>query len=304
MFQSEDGTLWGCTAESNARVFKIYEQKKDFNFSDTGFGGEILAYCETQNGDQWYSSIGLGLLKIDTTSSDTMQFLNDPKNPGFLFRRSNTFDHDIYVQSFSNDKELFTNIRGIVEDDSGWLWLSKEGYSGRTDTNLIKFNPHSGKVKYYVHDPNDEKSHGGGTIFDVFKDGDGRIWVTTDRNGELNLYNEETDDFTRFSYLNEHEVEKGISTHVGAIMNLRKNGHILIAHTSHNAMNKSAYLDEFDPVTKTFVTETIMLPPIFDDLHQFITGVEEDVNQNIWVSTIYMLHKIDHATGEGRKFSC
>lgn len=81
-------------------------------------------------------------------------------------------------------------VRGIVEDNSGNLWIG-------TFTGLNKYNPHNDSFQAYTRD-NLPGSLAHSSVFPVYKDRQGSIWLGTYYGG-VHYFNPEMDIFTVFT---------------------------------------------------------------------------------------------------------
>lgn len=81
----------------------------------------------------------------------------------------------------------------IKLDNKNNLWLA--------GNELIKFNLDTEEYVKYTHDPDNEESISDNNPTKIFIDSKNRIWIGTNGKG-INLYNEEKDNFTRYSSLN------------------------------------------------------------------------------------------------------
>lgn len=127
-------------------------------------------------------------------------------------------------------------IRGLLQDQRGFLWISTEfglnrfdGYdfevyerepTDRTSLSgawihgmyedhrgvlwlalfvdgVTRFDPATGKAQHLTHDPADPLSISPGRVMSLFEDQRGRMWIAT-RDGVLNLYERESSTFRRY----------------------------------------------------------------------------------------------------------
>ena len=301
MMQSKDGTLWACTANRNAKVFKIIPKSDLFNIQPTNFADAVLGYFESTSGIQWFSEDAKGLIKVDPHRKDTLYYLDDPLQPQPFSFLNNPIT--------TNQKRLFQNIDIIKEDREGNLWLGKGNESG-----LVKFNPNTGKYTEYFYNENDDKSLSANEIMDVLVDEKGSVWVTT-ISGDLNKYNPEEDNFTRFSFVNESDYTTQNSYESYYMNSLILEGEansLWVAfsatfyteikdfyfsedagevYNDDNSIKGVTFLKQFDLLTESFHTKTVSLPTHFGDLSEKVCGIAMDGSGNIWVATLYSLHK-------------
>ena len=298
MFQSRDGTLWGCTAgPSNGKVFKILTQNKLFDIQPVNFDDNYLGFYESADGITWFSQDEIGLIKMDAKTGDTLQYLDDPLNP-VKFSFSN-------FSILQNTSAKFQNIDKIVEDRDRNLWMDKN-----VDRILIKFNPETGDYKEYHHDPKDNNSLSGTDVEDILVDKKGIVWLVTN-NGDLNKYDPVKDHFTHISFIENQDIVKDINVYTIANLLLANDGTIWIAGFTHYSNKKSPILVQFDPNTQLFLSEQIYLRKYSIDQsslpldidgyvgsHSNIIGVQEDEFGNIWVCTRYFIYKYNPSNSE------
>jgi signal transduction histidine kinase/ligand-binding sensor domain-containing protein/CheY-like chemotaxis protein len=81
-------------------------------------------------------------------------------------------------------------VRGIGADRSGTLWI------GTFDTGLFRFDPASGRITHFTHDPQDRSSLAGNRVIAILEDDARRLWVAT--SGGLNLFDRGSEGFVRY----------------------------------------------------------------------------------------------------------
>ena len=92
------------------------------------------------------------------------------------------------------------SVYRIEQDSTGYMWFGT--FSG--------LNRYDGKeIKTYKPEPGNRRSISSPVIFDLYEDSQERLWIATDGGG-LNLYSNESDDFTVFKYNGDNE--KSISS--------------------------------------------------------------------------------------------
>lgn len=102
-------------------------------------------------------------------------------------------DEERFENYIAQEKGLsYHNVHALCMDDDE-LWIGT--YTGGLNILNIK----TGKFRYYTSDPNDPKTLDGSSIYAIYKDDEGNIWVGTMTG--INRYNRETDDFDRIRSL-------------------------------------------------------------------------------------------------------
>jgi len=84
--------------------------------------------------------------------------------------------------------QLQDEVNRIVQDDQGFLWFG-------TSDGLRRYDGYG--FRDYRHDPKDPNSISGATVYSLFKDRSGRLWVGSD--AFLDMFDPVTDKFTHFS---------------------------------------------------------------------------------------------------------
>ena len=105
--------------------------------------------------------------------------------------------------------QLQDEVNRIVQDDQGFMWFG-------TSDGLRRYDGYG--FRAYRHNPKDPNSISGSTVYSLFKDRSGRLWVGSD--AFLDLFDPATDKFTHFSgpgtagidslVLDVHQDRKGI----------------------------------------------------------------------------------------------
>jgi len=84
--------------------------------------------------------------------------------------------------------QLQDEVNRIVQDDQGFMWFG-------TSDGLRRYDGYG--FRAYRHDPKDPNSISGATVYSLFKDRSGRLWVGSD--AFLDMFDPATDKFTHFS---------------------------------------------------------------------------------------------------------
>ena len=151
-------------------------------------GRTIRALYEDRRGDLWAGTFRGGLSRYDRAAARFVTYRHDPNDPNSLPPHS---------------------VRFIHEDQRGQFWLITRQVPGPFSY-LNRFDPATGAVTRYRHDPNDAGSlshdvvsehvrNGNVGIFAFLEDRNGAIWVGTPGGG-LNRYDPATDAFAHFRH--------------------------------------------------------------------------------------------------------
>ena len=93
-----------------------------------------------------------------------------------------------FTRLHSEQSQLQDEVNHIVQDDQGFIWFG-------TSDGLRRYDGYG--FRDYRHDPGNPNSISGATIYALFKDRSGRLWVGSD--GFLDMFDPATDKFTHFS---------------------------------------------------------------------------------------------------------
>ena len=93
-----------------------------------------------------------------------------------------------FTQLRSEQRRLEGEVNHILQDDQGFMWFG-------TSDGLKRYDGYG--LREYRHDPRDPNSLSGATIYSLFKDRSGRLWVGSD--AFLDMFDPATDKFTHFS---------------------------------------------------------------------------------------------------------
>ncbi|HET9316696.1 MAG TPA: two-component regulator propeller domain-containing protein, partial [Vicinamibacteria bacterium] len=170
MIQDSRGFMWFGTEDGLNRYdginFKSY--KSDPSDHASLPASMVWAVTEDAQGDLWLATEGGGLARWDRT-------------------------HDRFTRvPVSSTPGLYGRIRTLLFAPDGALWM------GSKDAGLLRFEPATGAVKAFRHDPADASSLSHDGVYALASDGAGRLWVGTD--GGLNRLDPATGRFERFRH--------------------------------------------------------------------------------------------------------
>lgn len=152
-----------------------------------------------------------------------------------------------------------SNVRAIVQDRRGFLWLG-------TQDGLVRYDGY--KMRVYRPNDNDPTSVSSGYITALTVDMAGNLWVGTAEHG-VNLYDPSTDRFTRFAY----DAGKGPLSSEGVTSIARDiKGRIWLAMSGGG-------LNRFEPESKTFAKY------LTKPLDAAITTLARDAAGGLWLGT-------------------
>lgn len=144
-------------------------------FSDNTVGGKVISrFCEDENRNIWMASDDGGLSCFN------------PKTG--RFRNYTT----------SNSGLSYDNVHALCMDGKD-LWIGT--YTGGVNV----LDTRTGKFRRYVPEEGNERTLDGTSSYAIFKDTDGCIWVATMEG--INLYDRNTDSFTRIRKTSHHVID-------------------------------------------------------------------------------------------------
>ncbi len=179
------------TSISNKFVYPIFKDKEGGLWIGTYYGGinyvspnngqiesyacragkmeeaKIISFfCEDKNSNIWIATDDDGLFKYEPGSEKFMQYLPERNRNSISY-------HNVHALCPDGDK----------------LWIGT--YTG----GLNVLNLKTGRFSYYNHVVDDSTTIDGSSVYSIFKDREGRIWVTSMRG--VNRYNPAKDNFIR-----------------------------------------------------------------------------------------------------------
>lgn len=160
-----------------------------------------------------------GLDKFDMETERFTHFVNDPNDPNSL---------------------SFNDIRALYEDEAGNFWVGTAG--GGLNKLITDTGNGSFRFVSYLYDPNNPGSLSNNSIYSIFEDSSGILWVGT-IGGGLNKFDPKTEIFTHY------RKSDGLANDVIKGMLEDNNGFLWISTTSG--------LSKFDPKTGKFKNYTV-----------------------------------------------
>jgi ligand-binding sensor domain-containing protein/signal transduction histidine kinase len=206
IFEDRDGVLWIGNDDGLNRIDRQTGQRQ---LIDVGLGVKpmVIALVQDNDGAIWLGTFAHGLTRYDPRTKSYETYTHDPANPRSLSHnlvhrvfidRAGTvwvatddgldrFDpatRDFTVYKLQADSRYSQSYVGIAEDAAGNLWLGT-AYSG-----LHRFEPASGRITVYRHNPADLHGLRDNTAPTVYASKQGTLWIGT-QNG-LNSLDPET----------------------------------------------------------------------------------------------------------------
>jgi len=307
IFEDIQGNLWVGTHRGGvsfyapaANRFNLYRQEADVNsisYSD------VKCFCEDKSGNLWVGTDGGGLNLFDRVKNTFKHYHYDPTNTNTLgsdavLDITADSDGNLWVGTwggglnlFDVQKSTFTRFKNnpadnssissnfvqkIYQDHTGNIWVGTY-YGG---LNLLDKRTH--KFTRITKSPDGTTTLTGNNVVAINEDKMGNIWIGTD-DGALNCYNLNTKKFSH--YFNDEEKSPDFR-----VISTDNKGRVWVGQ-------KGLYL--FDVTKNTFA--------LFSDKvglsTEFIKGITEDGEGNLWVSTDNGISRINPDTHTFKKFN-
>ena len=217
LLTDRSGTLWVATAgglhrrlpgnPDEGERFRLYAANPDVPNDPLALSQNTVAgLYEDRQGHLWIGTFSAGLNRLDPESARITRFTNDPTDPssiasniifGFPGGITETPDGALWVATnqgvsrFDPDTEQFrnydgplerpgayaTNIRAMLVDSGGRLWLGSQG------SGLSLYRPEKDGFTSYLHDPLRPTSLAGDVLSVLFEDDSGNLWIGTNSVG-------------------------------------------------------------------------------------------------------------------------
>ncbi len=305
--EDNQGNLWVGTHRGGVNLytpstlkFTLFRQEGDKNSLSYN---DVRAFCEDHKGNIWIATDGGGINLFDQKNKSFIHFLHNPNDKGsvgvneilhltrdrednlwvstwgggldLLKAGSNRFEH--FTSNPSNPASLSSNyVQKTFEDRNKNFWVAN--YYGGLD--LL-----DRKTKIFtrlVASPDGKSRLQGNNIVSVEEDHKGNLWIGTD-DGGLNRYNLETKQFDH--YFNKEE----------KIPDLR----VLFTDSKGRLWVGQAGLYLFNEVKNQFFLATAE-----GGLgSEFIKGITEDTQGNLWISTSNGLTQFHPETKKYKKYN-
>jgi len=296
MMQSRDGTFWGCTAGTAAKIFKVREKSFE-SFPLLSEENIIYSFCESRDQKLWIGTETTGLLTFDKKSKTGTPFRLEQIRPATSYPEENGLG-----KSRLGKSNLLNYSKKIIEDEKGGIWIKGNVPEGFSFDVLRRIDPETGELRLFQHDPEDDKSLGAGEVVDIFKDERGRIWIATAM-GDLNLYEPEEGHFIRYSYASSSNRDLEFGYNASKIAQAR-NGQLWMAVSSRETDRLPFALARFDPLSGEFTPVDAKLTSDGTDMEgDIILHVEESQAGDVWICSEGCLRKINPEEGASKYFS-
>lgn len=180
VYKDVEGGLWIGTyygginyASPNRNYFTEYSHIK---YENSVTGNVVSCFCEDEKGSLWIGTEDGGLNELDL--------------------KTGNFTSYSHLENMNNFSSNNIHALCVIRNE---LWIGT--YSG----GLFIMDLDTKKVKHHFYDRKNNNTLDANNIYSIFNDSDDNIWIGT--TSGINLYNPESDDFTRMLYLNEFVID-------------------------------------------------------------------------------------------------
>jgi DNA-binding NtrC family response regulator/ligand-binding sensor domain-containing protein len=178
IYQDSDGFLWigtdGGLSKLNPQTKKIINFYHDPHQPRSISNNTIRSICADNEGRLWLATDN-GLNRYDEEQNIFIRYYNDPVN-------QNSLSHN--------------QVRKITCSRSGALWIGTDGGGLDKLSFAIGGMP---QFTHYIHDETDPASISHNSIYSLFEEDNGILWIGTNGGG-LNIFNPNTNSFSHFIY--------------------------------------------------------------------------------------------------------
>ncbi|WP_195986678.1 sensor histidine kinase [Clostridium sp. D53t1_180928_C8] len=212
IYEDDNGFLWVGTTDNGVNVIdrennKVYrldeieEAKKIFSsnrISDINGIGEVIWIATLE--ELIYINLSTKEIKkfFENEGKELLNIYIDKDGLVWIAESSGLYSIDSEFNIKSYDEEFFKNnikdkyVSTVFQDSKGIMWIGL-GVNG----GLLKYNRETGIIKQYKNIEDDKNSLSYNSVKDINEDSKGNIWIAT--NYGLNKYNEDEDNFTRYT---------------------------------------------------------------------------------------------------------
>ena len=305
LFQDRQGNIWAGLFQKGVLLISAtgrHFQNIGFNpFDDTKSIGTqcVISIIEDYQGNVWAGTDGDGLYRINTSGNvDHFSTHNTPGLRGsvitalFEDKEHNiwigTYLHglfrynikdakiDMHFQRSATGNGLnYNHVTSFLQDDDGNIWIATMG-GGVSLLDMKTF-----QFQHYLNVQDSSKDKiSGNWVFDIYMDTEKTIWAAT--SDGLNCYNPEKNLFDPFALTGQVQAKSHL---LFSIQEDRK-GNIWIG--SFHGLHR---IDKRSGLSRVITTKN-GLPD------NMVTGIEEDINNVLWVSTGRGLSRYNPETEE------
>ena len=294
IYEDREGNIWVGTENGLNKIDKNGDFERYFSKNSLGAGLVNAAintiYQDSKNTFWVGTKNGLVTVMFTKQGPKFFTYFHNPTNPKTLVSNDVTtivedVSHNIWLGHHFNGLDLFdrannnfehidgidqgnkfgsNNIRKILVGRDGLLWIA-------TLHGLNIYNPVNRRFKNHIHDPEDAASLNQNSIYDLYQDKAGSVWIGTYFGG-INVHHPNAIPFT--IYKNNIYKNSLSSNTINAIV--EDQNHNLWIGTGGEG------LDFYNQRTKQFTNIKSNKNSISSNL---IKSIAIDQNQNLWIAT-------------------
>ena len=307
LFENKQGNLWVGTHRGGINIYSPGIEKFDLYRQEPTPGSlsysDVKTFCEDKSGNIWVGTDGGGLDLFRRDQHSFKNYRNDPFNDRSLGSNAvldvmQDRQGRLWVSTWGGGLNLFDASRGsftryvndprdphsissnfvqkTIEDYAGNLWVAT--YYGGLDL----FDPAHGTFRRVIDDPSGTTSLSGKDIVSLLEDKEGRIWIGTD-DGGLNCWHPDTRHFTH--YFSSFERLPDLR-----VLFVDSKGRLWVGQKGLYVLD--AERDSF----RLFTTKAGLA-------NEFIKGITEDGQGNLWISTSNGLTSLNPNTAAFSKYN-
>ncbi|RDV13556.1 hypothetical protein DXT99_18630 [Pontibacter diazotrophicus] len=255
------GAIWIGTYDSglnryNPKTGKVTQYRKNGRNAAGLDDNNIWAAYSSREGSLWFGTANGNLFRLDP--------------------------HRHRIPHIETGSEVYS----FFEDPAGFMLIG-------TSKGLLRKNLKTGRIKRYLHKPADPASISSDTVYTIYKDRKGTIWLGG-ASGELSKYNPYTERFTRY----QHDEKEPTSLSAGAI-------YAMLEDSQKNFWIATGYgLDKMDRVNATFTHHQHDPNNSASISHNRITSILEDSRGFLWLGTRFAggINRYDVQSGTSKKY--
>ena len=319
--QDRLGNIWSATwgggvsiVSANASQFSRYRSGVTFNLAR----GSVEGVVRDAQSTLWVGTEGGGLNYLSESDANFHQLLSsevkpnglsnndievvyqDPVNPDWLwlgtrFGGLNQLDKkSLLKQDHDEDPPVFIHykkgkniVRSISGNDVRAVLREKDDLWVGTTTGLSRVNLKSGETKNFINDPREPSSLSNNSVYALFLDSDGHLWIGTNGGG-LNRFERETEQFIHYKYDPESETSLSHNTIWDIVEDKDKNLWV----TTSRGLNKLSN-EQHDMEHPKFTK--------FGD-QKFVSLLMDD-RGNFWISAPKGIYCFSPVTGQFKLFN-
>ncbi|MET0634793.1 MAG: two-component regulator propeller domain-containing protein [Chitinophagaceae bacterium] len=307
IFEDRQGNLWVGTHRGGINLFMpdiekfaLFQQEMTANSLSYN---DVKTFCEDRSGKIWIGTDGGGLNLFDRKTQKFQSYKFNPFDPRSISSNeildiTEDSRGNLWIATWGGGLSLFNSaaknftrflnqpgdpqtissnyVQQVFEDSRGTLWIATY-YGG-----LSKFDINTRKFTRVLSDETGKTKLSGNNIIALNEDRAGNIWIGTD-DGGLNCLKKSTGEFVH--YFNNAE----------KLPDLR----VIFVDSKGRVWVGQAGLFRFNPATNNF-----------DDAagnsglaREFIKGMAEDEQGNLWISTSNGLTRLNPEDGSFKKYN-